>query len=151
MDWAIDARHHDRDLPHSDAVSGHSPLRDGWSSRVASRPATGISTTRATSSTARRDWRRDALEEGYDWAYREFYRWSSIARASLSHGTLKHRAKHFFYASGWKKFEPLWNVMIKARHLDCMTPVLEAVLSKVSQSEAVPASRHPSEDVLADA
>src|SRR5258707_2017132 len=25
-----------------------------------------------------------ALKEGYDWAYREFYRWPSIARASLS-------------------------------------------------------------------
>jgi radical SAM superfamily enzyme YgiQ (UPF0313 family) len=90
------------------------------------------------------------LKEGYDWAYREFYRWSSITRASLSHGTLKHQAKHFFYASGWKKFEPLWNLMIKARHLDCMTPVLEAVLSKVSQTEAA-SSPHRSGDVLADA
>ena len=25
----------------------------------------------------------EALKAGYDWAYREFYRWSSIARASL--------------------------------------------------------------------
>ena len=61
----------------------------------------------------------------------------SIARASMSHGTVKHQAKHFFYASGWKKFEPLWNFMIRARRLDCMTPLLEAVLSKVSQSESV--------------
>ena len=82
----------------------------------------------------------EALEQGYDWAYQEFYRWSSIARASLSHGTVKHQAKHFFYASGWKKFEPLWNVMIRARRLDCMTPLLEAVLSKVSpcDDDAVP-------------
>jgi radical SAM superfamily enzyme YgiQ (UPF0313 family) len=77
-----------------------------------------------------------ALEEGHDRAYREFYRWSSIARASRSHGTVKHQAKHFFYASGWKKFEPLWNLLIRARRLDCMTPLLEAVLSKVSQSES---------------
>src|SRR6266853_1972526 len=77
----------------------------------------------------------EALKTGYDWAYREFYRWSSIARASMSHGTVKHQAKHFFYASGWKKFEPLWNFMIRARQLGCMTPLLEAVLSKVSQSE----------------
>jgi hypothetical protein len=33
------------------------------------------------------------LKEGYDWSYREFYRWNSIARASLAHGTLKHQAK----------------------------------------------------------
>ena len=35
---------------------------------------------------------------GAYWAYREFYRWGSIARASLHHGTFKHQAKHFFYA-----------------------------------------------------
>jgi radical SAM superfamily enzyme YgiQ (UPF0313 family) len=82
----------------------------------------------------------EALKEGYDWAYREFYRWPSIARASLSHGTLKHQAKHFFYASGWKKFEAAWNIVIRARQLGRMTPVLEAVLSKVSAGspEAVP-------------
>jgi hypothetical protein len=71
----------------------------------------------------------EALKEGYDWAYREFYRWSSIAHASLSHGTVNHRAKHFFYAAGWKRFEPLWNLMIRARQLRCMTPLLEPVLS----------------------
>jgi len=74
----------------------------------------------------------EALKEGYDWAYREFYRWPSIVRGSLSHGTLKHRAKHFFYAAGWKKFERLWDLVIRARQLAFMTPVLESVLSKVS-------------------
>jgi radical SAM superfamily enzyme YgiQ (UPF0313 family) len=74
----------------------------------------------------------EALKEGYDWAYQEFYRWPSIMRGSLSHGTLKHRAKHFFYAAGWKKFEPLWDLVIRARQLAFMTPVLESVLSKVS-------------------
>jgi len=76
-----------------------------------------------------------ALKEGYDWAYREFYRWPSIARASLSHGSLKHQAKHFFYAAGWKKFEAAWNMVIRARQLRHMTPVLEAVLSKVTAGE----------------
>ncbi len=75
----------------------------------------------------------EALKEGYDWAYREFYRWSSIARASLQHGTVKHRAKHFFYAAGWKKFEPLWDFMIRMRQLRQVTPLLEAVLSKVTR------------------
>jgi radical SAM superfamily enzyme YgiQ (UPF0313 family) len=73
-----------------------------------------------------------ALKDGYDWAYREFYRWPSISRASLSHGSLKHQAKHFFYAAGWKKFEAAWNMVIRARQLRHMTPVLEAVLSKVT-------------------
>jgi radical SAM superfamily enzyme YgiQ (UPF0313 family) len=77
----------------------------------------------------------EALKEGYDWAYREFYRWSSIAQAALFHGTLKHQAKHFFYAAGWKKFEPLWDMMIRARQLTRATPLLETVLSKVTRAE----------------
>ena len=73
-----------------------------------------------------------ALKTGYDWAYREFYRWRLIAQASLHHGTLKHQAKHFFYAAGWKKFEPLWDLLIRARQLTRATPMLEGVLSRVT-------------------
>jgi hypothetical protein len=80
----------------------------------------------------------DALKAGYDWAYREFYRWSSIARASLHHGTLKHQAKHFFYAAGWKKFEPLWDLVIRTRQLTQMTPLLEGVLSRASWGKKKP-------------
>jgi radical SAM superfamily enzyme YgiQ (UPF0313 family) len=82
----------------------------------------------------------DALKDGYDWAYREFYRWSSIASASFTHGTIKHRAKHFAYATGWKKFEFLWNLVIRTRQLGVMTPILEAVLSKVSGARRVGSS-----------
>jgi len=78
----------------------------------------------------------EALKDGYDWAYREFYRWRSIAGAAFAHGTIKHRAKHFAYAAGWKKFEPLWDVVIRARQLRTMTPLLEAVLAKVSNASA---------------
>ncbi|MEP7366052.1 MAG: radical SAM protein [Acidobacteriota bacterium] len=78
----------------------------------------------------------EQLKHGYDWAYREFYRWPSIARAALTHTSLKHRAKHFFYTSGWKKFEPLWNAVIRAKQLARMTPLLEAVLSRVTAAGA---------------
>jgi hypothetical protein len=77
----------------------------------------------------------EALERGYDRAYREFYRWASIARGATSHVTLKHQAKHFFYAAGWKKFEPLWDLVIRARQLGMMTPLLEGVLSRVTAGE----------------
>jgi radical SAM superfamily enzyme YgiQ (UPF0313 family) len=80
--------------------------------------------------------RPEALKTGYDWAYREFYRWASIARASLHHGTLKHQAKHFFYASGWKKFELAWDLLIRARQLTRVTPLLEGVLSRVTSTTA---------------
>jgi radical SAM superfamily enzyme YgiQ (UPF0313 family) len=76
------------------------------------------------------------LKSGYDWAYREFYRWSSIARGSLSHDSIKHQAKHFFYAAGWRKFEPLWDVVIRARQLPIMTPLLEGVLSRVTAKQS---------------
>lgn len=79
----------------------------------------------------------ERLKEGYDWAYREFYRWSSIARGALSHASPKHRAKHFFYATGWKKFEPVWDLVIRARQLRIMTPLLEGVLSRVTSEQPV--------------
>jgi radical SAM superfamily enzyme YgiQ (UPF0313 family) len=78
----------------------------------------------------------EALKAGYDWAYREFYRWASITRASLHHGTLKHQAKHFFYASGWKKFELVWDFLIRAKQLTLATPLLEGVLSRVTSTTA---------------
>jgi len=81
-----------------------------------------------------------ALKDGYDWAYREFYRWRSIAGAAFAHGTIKHRAKHFAYAAGWKKFEPLWDIVIRARQLRAMTPVLEGVLAKVSNAPSARSS-----------
>jgi radical SAM superfamily enzyme YgiQ (UPF0313 family) len=76
----------------------------------------------------------EALKAGYDRAYTDFYRWNAIARASFTHGTLKHQLKHFAYATGWKKFEPLWDFVIRARQLRAMTPLLEAVLAKVSNA-----------------
>ncbi|HLE52467.1 MAG TPA: radical SAM protein [Anaerolineales bacterium] len=75
----------------------------------------------------------EELKRGYDWAYWEFYRWSSIFQSSLSHGTVKHQLKHFFYTSGWKKFESLWNTVIQLKRLNLMTPLLEGVLSDVTK------------------
>jgi radical SAM superfamily enzyme YgiQ (UPF0313 family) len=81
-----------------------------------------------------------ALEEGYHHAYERFYRWSAIARGAATHDTLKHQARHFFYAAGWKKFERAWHLVIRARQLRLMTPVLEAVLSRVSATPRTVAS-----------
>ena len=50
----------------------------------------------------------EQLEEGYWSAYREFYRWSAIARSALQKEAWTGRLRHFAYAAGWKKFEPLW-------------------------------------------
>jgi radical SAM superfamily enzyme YgiQ (UPF0313 family) len=74
----------------------------------------------------------EELKKGYDWAYRSFYSWGNVWKASLQHENLKHKIKHFTYAGGWKKFEPLWNFIIKTKGLNKMLPLLEAILSKAS-------------------
>lgn len=71
------------------------------------------------------------LKRGYDWSYTEFYKWKNIFKASNVHPDMKHKLKHFAYTSGWKKFEPVWNFIIKTKQLNQMLPVLEAILSKV--------------------
>ncbi len=75
------------------------------------------------------------LQIGYDKAYQNFYSWSNILCASMQHDNLKHAVKHFTYAGGWKKFEPLWNFLIKTGSLNKMLPLLEAVLSKIRKEE----------------
>lgn len=75
------------------------------------------------------------LKEGYDWAYQSFYSWKNIITASWKHESYKHKLKHFFYTGGWKKFEPLWNFIIKTKGLNKMLPLLEAILSKVKINE----------------
>ena len=37
--------------------------------------------------------------------------------------------RHAAYAAGWKKFEPLWDAVIRARRLAAMLPLLEGILS----------------------
>ncbi len=77
------------------------------------------------------------LKKGYNWAYKSFYTWSNIFKASLQHDNIKHVVKHFAYAGGWKKFEPLWNFVIKTQGLNKMLPILEAILSKVQKRKNV--------------
>lgn len=72
------------------------------------------------------------LKNGYDWAYKAFYSWPNIFSASFRHESNKHKLKHFFYTGGWKKFEPVWNFLIKTQNLNNMLPVLESILSKVN-------------------
>ncbi|MCL2327430.1 MAG: radical SAM protein [Bacteroidetes bacterium] len=73
----------------------------------------------------------EELETGYHWAYKEFYTWSNTFKASFKHESHKHKLKHLFYTGGWKKFEPVWNFIIKTGQLNYMLPLLESLLSKV--------------------
>jgi radical SAM superfamily enzyme YgiQ (UPF0313 family) len=76
----------------------------------------------------------EELKNGYDWSYKEFYSWSNILKSSINNKTVKHKLKHLFYTSGWKKFEFFWNLMIKTKGLNNMLPLLEAILSEVKQN-----------------
>jgi radical SAM superfamily enzyme YgiQ (UPF0313 family) len=71
----------------------------------------------------------EALETGYWRAYREFYRWSSIFRGAWTQESWYERFRHIAYAGGWKKFEPMWDFIIKAKRASSMLPVLETVLA----------------------
>ncbi len=71
----------------------------------------------------------EQLEAGYWWAYDEFYRWRSIVRSASVKPTAAGRLRHVAYSAGWKKFEPLWDLVVRAKRIPAMLPVLEAVLS----------------------
>jgi hypothetical protein len=38
--------------------------------------------------------------------------------------------RHFAYAAGWKKFEPLWDLVIRAKRAGMMLPILETILTE---------------------
>src|SRR3954468_12543106 len=68
------------------------------------------------------------LESGYWCAYREFYRWSSIWRGAAGKPSAE-RLRHLAYAGGWKKFEPLWDALIRSRQVLRALPLLERTLN----------------------
>lgn len=68
------------------------------------------------------------LQDGYWRAYRDFYRWSAIWRGARTKPDLHDRLRHLAYAGGWKKFEPMWDVLIRTRQVLHALPVLESLL-----------------------
>jgi radical SAM superfamily enzyme YgiQ (UPF0313 family) len=68
------------------------------------------------------------LEAGYWRAYRDFYRWGSILRAAATKPTLAGGLRHATYAVGWKKLEPLWDLVIRSGLIGRTRPVLERIL-----------------------
>lgn len=70
----------------------------------------------------------EALEAGYWSAYENFYRWGSILKGAWSKEEWPARLRHFAYAAGWKKFEFLWNFVIRTKRAASMLPALESIL-----------------------
>jgi radical SAM superfamily enzyme YgiQ (UPF0313 family) len=81
----------------------------------------------------------EMLEAGYWRAYQDFYRWGSIFKGAWTKAGTAGKLRHVAYAGGWKKFEPVWNWVIRAGRVSRCLPLLEAVLAgfgdHLSQSE----------------
>jgi radical SAM superfamily enzyme YgiQ (UPF0313 family) len=92
--------------------------------------------------------RAEALEAGYGRAYRDFYRWGNIVRGAATKPTLTGALRHAAYAAGWKKFEPLWDWLIRARRVGRALPILETVLEGFARGRhPAPGSEEGREDV----
>ena len=79
------------------------------------------------------------LETGYWRAYRDFYRWGSILRGTRTKPPASGSLRHLAYAGGWKKFEPLWDVVIRSGLIGRTRPLLERILD-AAQRDARPAA-----------
>ena len=83
------------------------------------------------------------LEEGYWRAYAAFYQWSAIWRGASSKANATAQLRHFAYAAGWKKFEPLWDWLIRAKRVAQALPLLETVLRGLGDNPAEQTLRLP--------
>jgi hypothetical protein len=83
----------------------------------------------------------EQLEAGYWRAYRDFYGWGSIVRGARAKSRWRDRLRHVAYAGGWKKCEPAWDLVIRARRASAMLPVLESVLAGFARNGRTTAPR----------
>ncbi len=74
------------------------------------------------------------LESGYWRAYRDFYRWGSILRGAMTKPSFQGFLRHAAYAGGWKKFEPLWDLVIRSGLVARARPLLERVLDAATSA-----------------
>ena len=76
----------------------------------------------------------EILETGYWHAYDEFYKWGNIIHSSFVHDRTIDILRHLAYTGGWKKFEPLWDWVIRAKKVASFLPLLESVLNRFGAS-----------------
>ena len=94
------AGHRDRDVPHPHAVPGHGALpAHGGAEPSHHRRLGSLRHAPRRLPAGAHDGRRSS-NDGYHWAYREFYRWRSIARGAAAHDDLVAGLRHFGYCGG---------------------------------------------------
>ena len=79
------------------------------------------------------------LEEGYRQAYRDFYSWRSILAAAATKTGRTAKLRHLLYTAGWKKMEPLWDVVIRRGRVQLLLPLLETILADLARAKGRPA------------
>jgi radical SAM superfamily enzyme YgiQ (UPF0313 family) len=93
----------------------------------------------------------EALESGYRRAQMDFYKWGAILRGAWTKNRWLGRMRHAAYAAGWKKLEPLWDLIVRTRKVARMIPLLEFILDGTGHpaSGAAPIdAKAPSLDAL---
>lgn len=93
----------------------------------------------------------EQLEAGYWRAYERFYSWRSILSGAATKPTFASGARHFAYAAGWKKFEPMWDLVIRGKRVMHLRPVLERVLAGVPGSTSKTSGRASATGAAGDA
>ena len=68
------------------------------------------------------------LEDGYWQSYKNFYSMNSIIKSAMQHKKNTQKISNFLYSFGWKKIEPVWELLIRLKKLPYSIPLLEAVL-----------------------
>ncbi|MEZ4658425.1 MAG: radical SAM protein [Caldilineaceae bacterium] len=90
----------------------------------------------------------EALEAGYWRAYKEFYQWPNILRGASAKSSVKGALRHVAYAGGWKKFEPLWDWVIRLRKVNAALPALETILSGFGEQQSTRHRPHANANYL---
>jgi hypothetical protein len=76
----------------------------------------------------------EQLESGYWRAYKDFYGWGSIIRGAATKKTWPAFLRHLAYSAGWKKLEPMWDLVIRSQRVASMLPWLERILGGFESS-----------------
>jgi radical SAM superfamily enzyme YgiQ (UPF0313 family) len=71
----------------------------------------------------------EVLQSGYWRAYGEFYRWRAIFKGAGTKISTGAMLRHLAYAGGWKKFEPLWDLVIRAGQISRFLPLLTRIVT----------------------
>jgi hypothetical protein len=129
--------HRDRHLPRAHALPGHRPIcAHGQAGPAAAQQLDLYDTRHVVFKPARLS--PDALVDGYWRAYRDFYTWSNILRGASTKTSWLDGLRHAAYAGGWKKFEPLWDWVIRAKQGDAPAAAAGGNLGDVWEAAVSP-------------